>query len=46
MIRWRKRVSGAGMEKLLEEAVAVGLEIGAIKRSSMNNLLRCYNISA
>ncbi len=38
MTRWRKRVSEAGMEKLLEETIAAGLEIGVIKNASMNKL--------
>jgi IS5 family transposase len=39
MIRWRKRVSEAGMEKLLEETVSTGLDIGALKKTSINNPL-------
>ncbi len=38
MTRWRKRVSEAGMEKLLEETITAGLDIGVLKKSSMNKL--------
>ena len=38
MTRWRKRVSAAGMEKLLEETITAGLDIGVLKKSSMNKL--------
>jgi len=38
MTRWRKRVSVAGMEKLLEETVSTGLDIGALKKASINKL--------
>lgn len=38
MTRWRKRVSAAGMEKLLGETIAAGLDMGVIKKSSMNKL--------
>ncbi len=38
MTRWRKRVSEAGMEKLLEETIVTGLEIGVLKKASMNKL--------
>lgn len=38
MTRWRKRVSESGMEKLLEETISTGLDIGAIKKSSINKL--------
>lgn len=38
MTRWRQRVSEAGMEKLLEETIKAGLEIGALKKTSMNKL--------
>ncbi len=37
MTRWRKRVSEAGMEKLLKETVAAVLEIGVLRKASMNN---------
>jgi IS5 family transposase len=38
MTRWRQRVSEAGMEKLLEETIKAGLEIGALKKTSMKKL--------
>ncbi len=38
LTRWRKRVSDAGMEKLLEETVSAGLDIGVLKKSSMDKL--------
>jgi IS5 family transposase len=38
MTRWRKRVSVAGMEKLLGETIAAGLDIGVLKKGSMNKL--------
>jgi IS5 family transposase len=38
MTRWRQRVSEAGMEKLLEETIKAGLEIGVLKKTSMSNL--------
>ena len=46
MTRWRKRVSPArcrsggeaGMEKLLEETISTGLDIGALKKTSINKL--------
>ena len=38
MTRWRKRVSEAGMEKLLEETINTGLDIGALKKASINKL--------
>jgi IS5 family transposase len=38
MTRWRKRVSEAGMEKLLGETITAGLDIGVLKKSSMNKL--------
>jgi len=38
MTRWRKRVSEAGMEKLLEETINTGLDIGALKKVSINKL--------
>ena len=38
MTRWRKRVSEAGMEKLLGETITAGLYIGVLKKSSMNKL--------
>ncbi len=36
MTRWHKRVSEAGVEKLLEETVSTGLDIGALKKASIN----------
>jgi IS5 family transposase len=38
MTRWRKRVSEAGMEKLLGETITAGLDIGVLKKTSMNKL--------
>ncbi len=38
MTRWRKRVSEAGMEKLLGETITAGLDIGVLKKASMNKL--------
>ncbi len=38
MTRWRKRVSEAGMEKLLGETINTGLDIGVLKKASMNKL--------
>ncbi len=38
MTRWRQRVSEAGMEKLLDETIKTGLEIGVLKKASMNKL--------
>ncbi len=38
MTRWRKRVSVAGMEKLLGETINAGLDIGVLKKASMNKL--------
>lgn len=38
MTRWRKRVEEAGMETLLGETINAGLDIGVIKKSSMNNV--------
>ena len=38
MTRWRKRVSEAGMEKLLGETITTGLDIGVLKKSSMSKL--------
>jgi IS5 family transposase len=38
MTRWRKRVSEAGMEKLLGETIAAGLDMGVLKKASMNKL--------
>jgi len=38
MTRWRKRVKEAGMEKLLGETIKAGLDIGALKKSSINKL--------
>ena len=38
MTRWHKRVSEAGMEKLLEETVSTDLDIGALKKASINKL--------
>ncbi len=38
MTRWRKRVTVAGMEKLLEETISTGLDIGALKKASINKL--------
>ncbi len=33
MTRWRQRVSEAGLEKLLEETIKAGLEIGGFKEN-------------
>ncbi|MBC8554057.1 MAG: IS5 family transposase, partial [Candidatus Brocadiales bacterium] len=38
MTRWRQRVEEAGMEKLLGETIRTGLEIGALKKTSMKKL--------
>ncbi len=38
MTRWRKRVSEAGMEKLLGETINAGLDIGVLKKTSMNKV--------
>ncbi len=38
MTRWRKRVSEAGMERLLEETINAGLDIGTLKKASINKL--------
>lgn len=38
MTHWRKRVSEAGMEKLLEETIVAGLEIGVLEKAGMNKL--------
>jgi len=38
MTRWRKRVSEAGMEKLLGETISAGLDIGVLKKVSINKL--------
>ncbi len=38
MTRWRKRVTEAGMEKLLQETINAGLDIGVLKKSSMNKV--------
>ena len=38
MTHWRKRVSESGMEKLLGETIAAGLDMGVLKKASMNNL--------
>ncbi len=38
MTRWRQRVEQAGMEKLLGETIRAGLEIEALKKTSMKKL--------
>lgn len=38
MTRWRQRISEAGMEKLLDETIQTGLEIGVLKNASMDKL--------
>jgi IS5 family transposase len=38
MTRWRQRVLEAGMEKFLEDTINAGLDIGALKRASINKL--------
>ncbi len=38
MTRWSQRVSEARMEKLLEEAIKAGLEIGILKKTSISKL--------
>ncbi len=38
MTRWRKRVEEAGMERLLGETIRAGLEIGALKKTSIKKL--------
>jgi len=38
MTRWRQRVSEAGMEKLLGETIKAGLEIGVLRKTSMNKV--------
>ncbi|MFQ5687613.1 MAG: transposase [Candidatus Scalindua sp.] len=43
MTRWRQRVEEAGMEKLLWETIKAGLEIEALRKTSMNKV---YSIHA
>ncbi|MCP4374371.1 MAG: IS5 family transposase [Deltaproteobacteria bacterium] len=38
MTRWRKRVSEAGMEKLLGETITAGLDMKVLQKGSMNKL--------
>ncbi len=38
MTRWRKRAKESGMEKLLGETINAGLDIGVLKKSSMNKV--------
>ncbi len=38
MTRWRKRVSEAGMEKLLGETITAGLDMKVLKKGSMDKL--------
>lgn len=38
MTNWRKRISGNGMEKLLEATIQAGLDTGVLKKSSLEKL--------